>query len=131
PKISERKVAGPDPLEFDHRMTHPIEHASYLAFSALVDRDLKPGVCLFLPDLLDLCRRGPSVFKIDTLLEIAQRLCVNHTLYLRQICLRKLMLWVSNQVGKITIVRHEQQPLGIVVKPPHGIDTDLDAFQQI
>lgn len=41
------------------------------------------------------------------------------------------MFWVGDQVGKIAVIRQEQQTLGIVVQPADRIYADLDAFQQI
>ena len=124
-QIAENKIAGLDPLQFNHRMTDAVEHAPDLAFSAFMDRDLQPGIRFFLADLLELRGRSLAVVEIDTLLEQVDLLVREHTLHLRTIGLGEFMLRVSNKVRKIPIVREEQQALGVVVQPPHGIDANL------
>jgi hypothetical protein len=112
-------------------VAHAVEHAPYLALSAFVDRDLEPWVGLFLSDLLDLCRSCLAVIEINSLLKVVYLAGFENTLYLRQIGLGKFMFWVGDQVREIAVVRQDQHALGIIVKPAHGIDADLDAFQKV
>jgi hypothetical protein len=69
-KIAERHGADPDPFQPDHRTSHTVEHAPYLAFPSFVDRDLDPGVGLFLPDLLYFCGSSLAVIEINAFLEV-------------------------------------------------------------
>jgi hypothetical protein len=41
------------------------------------------------------------------------------------------MLRVRDQVREVPVVRHQKQPLGIVVQPSDGVDAGLDAFQKV
>jgi hypothetical protein len=130
-QITERLVAGSDPFQSYHRVAHAVEHAPYLAFPPFVDRDLKPGVGLFLSDLFDLSRSGLAVIEINTFLEVVYLAVFEHTLYLGQIGLGKLVLWMSDQVGEVSIIRQKEKSLGVVVQPADWIDANLDAFQQV
>jgi hypothetical protein len=130
-EIAEHKIAGLDPLELDHRVADTVEHAPDLALPAFMDRYLKPGVCLFLANLFYPCRRGFTVIKINALFEIGYLAILNHALDLRQVGLWKLMFRVRDQVGEVAVICHEQKALGVIVKPSHGIDAHLDAFQKV
>jgi hypothetical protein len=33
--------------------------------------------------------------------------------------------------GEIPVIRHDQHAFGVVIQPAHGIDADLDPFQQV
>jgi len=130
-KIAQREPSGLDPFEPDHGMSHVVEHAPHLALPAFVDRDIDPGVRFFLPDLSDLGRRGLAVLQKDSCFQRRDRTVFEHTLDLHQIGLGKFMLGVRDQMGKIPIIRQEQQALGIVVQPADRVYADLDAFEQI
>jgi hypothetical protein len=130
-KIAQRKPSGLDPFEPDHGMSHVVEHAPHLALPAFVDRDIDPGVRFFLADLPDLGRRGLAVLQEDACFQRSDRTVFEHALDLHQIGLGEFMFGVGDQMGKIAVIRQEQQALGIVVQPAHGIDTDFDTFQQI
>jgi hypothetical protein len=130
-QIAEHQTAGPDPLQSDHRVAHAVEHAPHLALPSLVDRDLEPGVGLFFPDLLELCRSGLAVIEINSLLEVFYLAVFEETLYLRQIGLGKLVFRVCDQVREIAVIRQDQHAFGVVVQTAHGIDADLDALQQV
>ena len=65
----EERPQEPERRDFDGLMRATfLKHAADLAFSTLMDSYLDPGVRLFLPDFLDLCRSGLAVIQIDTLL---------------------------------------------------------------
>jgi hypothetical protein len=112
-------------------MPHVVEHAAHLPLPAFVDRDLKPGICLFLPYLFYLCRRGLSVLQEDACFERRDRAVFKHALDLGKVGLRKFMLGMGDEVGKIPVIGQEQKPFGVVVQPAHGIDPDLDPFQKV
>jgi hypothetical protein len=38
---------------------------------------------------------------------------------------------MGDQVGEIPVIRHDQHAFSVVVQPAHGIDANLDPFQQI
>jgi hypothetical protein len=105
-----------------------VEHTPYLAFSSLMDGDLKPRIRFFLADLFYFCRGGLSIIKIDPAFKLLQFTVFRHALDLCQIGLWKLMLRVRDQMGEVTVIRQEQKALGIIVKSSHGIHADLDAF---
>ena len=130
-KIAQREPSGLDSFKPDHGMTHVVEHAPHLALPAFVDRDIDPGVRFFLADLPDLGRRGLAVLQKDTCFQRRDRAVFKHALDLHQIGLGKFMFGVRDQMGKIPVIRQEQQTLGIVIQPAHRVYADLDAFQQI
>jgi len=130
-KVSEVQVADLGPFELDHGMAGEVDHAPYLAFSALVDRDLDPGVGLFLAELSHLCGRRSAVLEENALFQILDVPVLQKSLDLHQVGLRKLVPGMGHQVGEITVVRQQEQALGVVVEPAHGIDTDLDALQEM
>jgi hypothetical protein len=110
---------------------HAVEHAPYLAFPSFVDRDLEPGVGLFFSDLFDPCRSGLAVIEVNTLLEVVYLAVFEHTLDLGQVGLGKLVLWMRDQMGEVSVIRQEEKSLGVVVQPAHGIYADLDPLQQV
>jgi hypothetical protein len=130
-EIAQHKIAGPDPLQLDHRPSDPIEHAAHLALPALGDGDLDPGICLFLADFPEFRRRGLPIVEKETRLDICYLIFVKNALELRQIGFRQFMLGMGDQVGEIPVIRHDQHAFGVVVQPAHRIDANLDPFQQI
>jgi hypothetical protein len=130
-KVAQREPAGLDPFESDHGVSHVVEHAAHLPLPSFVDRDLEPGIGLFLPDLFYLCRRGLPVLQKDACFERRDRAVLEHTLDLCKVGLGEFMLGMRDQVGKIPVIRQQQKPLGIVVQPSDRIDPDLDPFEQV
>jgi hypothetical protein len=130
-KIAEREGPGPDPLELDHGPPHVVEHAPDLPLPSFVDRDLQPRVHFLFADFFYLCRRGLPVLKKHSLFEQFYHPIIKHALDLRQIGFRELVLRVRDQVREVAVVRQEQKAFGIVIEPSHGIDADLDPFQEV
>lgn len=130
-KIAQRKPAGPDPFQTDHGMSHVVEHAAHLPLPAFVDRDLDPGIGLFLTDLLDLRRCGLPVLQENTGFKRRNRTVLEHSLDLRKIGLGEFMLGMGDQVGKIPVIGQEQKSLSAIIQSPNRINADLQAFEQI
>jgi len=130
-KVSEVQVADLGPFELDHGMAGKIDHAPYLAFSALVDRDLDPGVGLFLAELSDPGGRRSSILEKNALFQVFNVPVLQKSFDLHQVRLRKLVPGMGHHMGKIAVVRQQKQAFGVIVEPAHGIDTDLDAFQEM
>jgi hypothetical protein len=130
-KFSEVQVADLGPFQFDHGMAGEVDHAPYLAFSAFMDRDLDPGVGLFLAKLSDPGRRRLAVFEENSLFKVFDVPVLQESLHLHQVGLRKFVPGMGHQVRKIAIVSQQKQAFSVVIKPAHGIDTHLDAFQKM
>jgi hypothetical protein len=107
-KIADMQVTDPDPLELDDRMAGMVDHAAHLAFSAFVDRDLDPGVCLFLAKFLHPGRRGFPILQEYALFEVLDLTVLQHTLDLYVVCLRQFVAGVRDAKSEVPVVRQEQ-----------------------
>jgi hypothetical protein len=130
-KIAQHKRSGLDPLEPDNRTADVIEHATHLAFPALMDRDLDPGIHLLFADLSHPGRCGLAILQEHALFKHADLAVGEHSLYLGKVRLGELVLGVGDQMRKVTVVGQEQKTFRIVIQPPHRVDPHLDALQQI
>jgi len=112
-------------------MAGVVDHATHLAFSAFMDRDLDPGIRLLLAELSYPGGRRLAVLEKNALFEHLDVPVLQEALDLHQVGLGQFMLRMGDEVSKVPVVRHQEQALGVIVEPAHGIDTDPDALQEI
>jgi hypothetical protein len=107
-------------LKFNHRVAHRFEHAPHQPIATLAYRHAHVRIRLHLLNGRHF-RLGPTIFQPNTRSHFFKLIIRQNALNLGRIGSRHLKLGVQEFLGKVAIIRQEEQPFGVVIQSTHGI----------
>jgi hypothetical protein len=115
------------PRQAAHGEARGFTEAMDLPVLSLAKNDAKLGLPPFHREPCDLCRLGRTPADVDALAEAGKVAILDHSFYLCDVHLGRLLPRVQKREGEVAVIRQEQRSGRSEVEPPHGDDPRPDS----
>ena len=129
-EAAERERSEAYPGELLHGVADRLAEPPHVMPLPLVDRDLEPGLGGQGFEHAGECGGGPAVGEPDAASEARERPRIGSAAHLGVVDAGDRLPGVEQRVGERTVVGEEQEPRGVQVESPDGVETLGDAADQ-
>ncbi len=120
-----------DSFQINHLVPGPCQQAANFSVLAFSQFQLQKRAAAFPLHQLDALELKKSVGKVHALFQLRDHFRRRNTDHLSSIASHNFVTWVSQMFGQPTIVRDQQQPLGVLIQPTNSKQPMIAARHQI